>query len=521
MPDCDDQTETIAFLSRPDAYGLAAPVERVDTHGAVVFLAGDRAYKLKRAVWLPYLDFSTIEKRKAVCEAELRLNRRTAPELYLGVERVGRQPDGTLAIGQGTAVDWVVVMQRFPADALLDTMARQGPLPSRLVRDLADAIAAFHDTAGVVTGGGAARVRAVIDGNRNSMAALPAGLLAASQCDRLHALSLAKLDRLAPLLDRRAAAGLVRHCHGDLHLANICLWEGRPILFDCLEFDPELATTDVLYDIAFLLMDMWQRGLRSEASLAFNRYCDMRGEAEGLAAMPLFLSMRAAVRAHVSASAAQRQERAIARETSLQAARGYLAAALAFLEPVESRLVAIGGLSGTGKSTLAGQLAPLVGTAPGARWLRSDVLRKRMAGVAPEDRLPAQAYAPETSAAVYHALMEAASRTLQAGTSVIIDAVFADASERAAIAEVARRSGVPFAGLWLEAPPEALRARVTSRRGDASDANAAVVDRQLGYAVGDLGEWQPTDASGTPAEVAAHACQQLGVGAAAAGAQDR
>ncbi|MFA7601565.1 MAG: AAA family ATPase [Novosphingobium sp.] len=505
MDRCDDQTETIAFLSQPGAYALAGPVERIDTHAAIVFLVGDRAYKLKRAVRYPYLDFSTAEKRKAVCETELALNRRTAPDLYLGVQPVGRSDDGTLAIGLGTPVDWLLVMRRFAPECLLDAMAREGALDPRLVRELADAIAAFHDGAKAVPGPGAGRVRAVIEGNRASMAALPDALLPADECERLYRRSLALLDELAPLLDSRAASGHVRHCHGDLHLANICLWHGRPTLFDCLEFDTALATTDVLYDLAFLLMDLWQRGLRAEASLAFNRYCDMRGESDGLAALPLFLSMRAAVRAHVTASAAGRQPDAAGREERQAAARAYLAAALVFLDRQPPRLIAVGGLSGTGKSTLAGGLAPHLGAPPGARWLRSDVLRKRLAGVVPEAPLPATGYTAERSRAVYDRLIGEARRALAAGTSVIVDAVFAAPAERAAVAGIADAAGVPFLGLWLEAAPDVLRARVGERRGDASDADAAVVDRQLGYALGDLTGWQRMSAAGSRDEVLAGA----------------
>ena len=509
MPDCDDQTETIAFLSRAETYGTKDMVERIDTHGAIVFLAGDRAFKLKRAVRYPYLDFSTVDRRRAVCEAELALNRRTAPDIYLAVEPVGRQADGTLALGNGKPVDWLVVMQRFAPECLLDTMARKGPLAPAMIRDLADGIAAFHDCAEIVPGPGGERVQAVIGGNRASMAALPEDLLPADACDRLHRRSLAMLDTLRPLLDERGRSGHVRHCHGDLHLANICLWQGKPVLFDCLEFDPELATTDVLYDLAFLLMDLWQRGLHAEASLLFNRYCDMRAESDGLAAMPLFLSMRAAVRAHVNASAAERQVDAAARAQKSEAARAYLAAALGFLQRPAPRMIAIGGLSGTGKSTLAAGLAPLAGSAPGARWLRSDVLRKRLAGVLPEASLPADAYTRARSRAVYDTLIEEARRTLASGMDVVVDAVFADSAERRAVADAAAACGAPFTGLWLEAPPETMRARVGTRRGDPSDADAAVVDRQIGYALGDLAGWRTIGAGGSAGDVLAAACRHI------------
>jgi len=505
-----DQADVIAFLASPETWGVPGPVERIDTHAAIVFLTGGEAWKLKRAVRYPYLDFSTPERRRAVCEEELRINRRTAPDLYLDLAFVGRTKDGALTLNAGEPVDWLVHMRRFAPECLLDAMAQDGPLPPALMRVLADAIAAFHDRAEVVTCPGAARVRAVIAGNRASMAALPADLITGDQRETLYRRSIARLEALAPLLDKRAREGRVRHGHGDLHLANICLWQGRPTLFDALEFDTDLAVTDVLYDLAFLVMDLCRRGLAENANLVLNRYCDRTGEAEGLAAMGLFLSMRAAVRAHVEASAALTQQSPALRAAKAEASRGYLAAALAFLEPAPPRLVAVGGLSGTGKSTLAGTLAACLAPPPGSRWLRTDVLRKTLAGKAPETHLPATAYTPAANRAVYDALFEQARRLLASGMCVVVDGVFARPDERAALAAVARDTGVPFTGLWLTAPPEVLRDRVGARTGDASDADAAVVDRQLGYDLGELGSWHIVDASGTRAQTLERARDRLG-----------
>jgi len=505
-----DQQEVIAFLSRPESYGVAGPVERVDTHIAVVFLAGDRAWKLKRAVHYPYLDFSTAEKRRAVCEEELRLNCRTAPDLYLAVRSVNRQADGTLGFEPGEPVDWLVEMRRFEADALLEAVAEAGRLDAALVRQLADEIADFHALAEVVRGGsGAARMRAIVEGNRASMAAR-ADILPPDDCELLSRRSLDALERIAPLLDARAENGFVRHCHGDLHLANICIWKGRPTLFDCLEFDSELATIDVLYDTAFLVMDMWERGLHAQASLLFNRYCDMAGESEGVAAMPLFLSVRAAIRAHVSATAAAAQADADHAAQKRRQAGEYLAAALAFLDQPAPCLIAIGGYSGTGKSSLAGALAPDLGGAPGARWLRTDVLRKRMAGRLPEEELPAESYTPDQSALVYAQLEREALAMLSAGRSVILDGVFSKPAERARVAALAKEAGVPFTGLWLEAPADILMARVRGRSGDASDATAEVVERQLRGDPGDLSAWRRIDASPALEAVLAAARKAIG-----------
>lgn len=494
MARSDDQSETIRFLSRPESYGPenggeAGLVERVETHCAIVFLAGDHAYKLKKAVHYTYLDFSTIGKRRAVCEAELRLNRRASPELYLEVRSVNRQADGTLGFGPGVPVDWLVVMRRFASADLLSHVAERGGLTEGLCRRLADRIAAFHARVERLTdAGGAARLGRVVAGNAQAMAALPAGALPQADCQRLQEASRAALDLVTPLLDRRAREGHVGLGHGDLHLANICLWHGEPTLFDCLEFDDDLATVDLLYDFAFLLMDLIERGYCAPANWVFNRYFDRRDEAEGLAALPLFLSLRAGVRAHVESL------------RDVQAGRAYLAAALAFLEPPTPRLIAIGGHSGTGKSTLGRALAPRIGAAPGARHLRSDVLRKRLAGLAPEERLPPSAYTPQSHAAVYEEMIAQLRAALAAGRAVIADAVFDDPAMRAAIAAAARDRGVPFTGLWLDAPRGTLHNRVAARRDDASDAGIAVVDRQLARELGPLRDWHRIDASGSEAQ---------------------
>ncbi|MGE5723410.1 MAG: AAA family ATPase [Sphingomonadales bacterium] len=499
-----EQAETIAFLSDPRSHGTDGPVDLIETHAAIVFLAGQRAYKLKKAVTYPFLDYGTPELRRESCEAELALNRRTAPGLYLEVRAVRRGANGRLGFEHGDPVDWVVVMRRFDQHDLFDRLAAEGTLTLDRLRPLTDRIAQFHADAEVVRSrGGAAAMRRILDGNRESMAAV-ASIIAASEADALHRASVDALSALGPLLDRRRDEGHVRRCHGDLHLRNICLVDGVPTLFDCIEFSDEIACIDVLYDLAFLLMDLWQRGLRPEANFVFNRYLDMTDESDGLAAIPLFMSMRAAVRAHVSALAAGAQADAGARRREEEAARSYLALAADLLRPVAPRLVAIGGFSGTGKSTLGRALAPDLGGAPGARVLRSDVIRKRLMQVAPETRLPESAYRIEASNAVYAEIDRRAEEVLDAGMAAVADAVFAQPDERRSIAEVAARRGAAFTGFWLEAPLAVLASRLAARIGDASDATGEVARRQLGYRTGTI-EWHRIDASGDPAATAAAA----------------
>lgn len=509
-----DQGEVLAWLAAPETYGPEVrEVERIDTHGAIVFLAGDRAHKVKRAVKYPYMDFSTLDRRKLACEREIALNRRTAPDLYLTAEPIVRALDGALQIGgPGETVEWLVLMRRFDQDGLCDRLAQRGLLTPALARTLAEEVASLHDTAEVLSGGkakggGAAGMRAVIDENAAEFAERPA-LFPGS--DKLAAATTRALDSVAELLDARLAAGLVRRCHGDLHLRNICVIEEHPTIFDCIEFNDAIACIDVFYDLAFLLMDLDHRGLRPLANLVLNRYLQVRDDIGGLATLPLFLSVRAAVRAKVSISIADIQTEKSAKERLHAEARAYLAKAKQYLAPARPRLVAIGGLSGTGKTTLARELAPRIEPAPGAMHLRSDVLRKRLAGVDEFTRLPTEAYTAEASAQVYAALIKDAGTALNAGHSVVVDAVYARPQERAAIEDLACACGVHFAGIWLEAPETTLIERVTQRRGDASDATAPVVRTQQTYDLGEI-KWTRIDATASLDDMAAQVEREIGL----------
>jgi aminoglycoside phosphotransferase family enzyme/predicted kinase len=498
----DDQGETLAALGTPSIYGHDGAVERIDTHSATVFLVGDRAYKLKRAVRFDYLDFSNQQLRRAACEAELALNRRTAPDLYLRVVPVTREADGTLALaGGGQPVDWLVEMRRFDQDALLDRRAARHRLDVALMPQLADAVADLHVSAErVPTHGGRAGMQWVVDGNAEGFAEHGRGVLDQDECARLTRMASDAIDAHARLLDDRRDGGFVRRCHGDLHLRNIFLADGRPTLFDAIEFNDEISCIDVLYDLAFLLMDLVRRDLRGHANLLLGHYLPRTDDLDGLALLPLFLSCRAAVRAKTSVTA-RTMEADEARRSQLAAtSRDYLALADAFLQPAAPRLLAIGGFAGSGKSGLAARLAPGLGAAPGALVLRSDAIRKAIMGVGPETRLAASGYTPEVTSQVYATIVERAGRALRAGHSVIADAVFADPAHRRAVAEAAPSAGASFTGLWLDAPSALLAERIAHRTGDVSDATVEVLERQLARGAGDI-EWARVDASGTEPEV--------------------
>ena len=389
----EDQTPVIDFLAASSTYGGAA-VERLDTHASIVFLAGARAYKLKRAVRFDYLDFSTSERRRGLCEAEVRLNRRTAPTLYRGVVAVTRQDDGSYGLGgNGIPVDWLVEMNRFPQEALFDRLASVAALGIERMSPLAAAIADFHKAAERRSDhGGKAGMSWVIEGNAAGFAEFGRSCLDPPAASRVSDDSRRELHRRAELLERRRLSGFVRQCHGDLHLRNIVLLDDRPTLFDGVEFNDEISCTDVFYDLAFLLMDLWRRRLPRHAHTVWNRYLVETADFDGVSLLPLFLSCRASVRAKTSATAAQ-LERDGQRRSALEAmAREYLAMADHLLRPPRPCLVAVGGFSGSGKSTLALSLAPSVGAVPGAVVLRSDETRKRLCGVPLLQRLGPEGY---------------------------------------------------------------------------------------------------------------------------------
>lgn len=443
----------------------------VETHCAIVFLTGDRALKIKKPVDLGYLDFSTLEKRRDAIARELRLNRTAAPDIYRETTQVDGEP--------------VLVMRRFPESAVLAN--DPGRIDGRLAEALGRTVARSH--AGAERrpkGGGRATLAYVAESNAELIAALG---LDREKSAAIETRTLDALERCGALLDLRRARGLARRCHGDLHLGNIVVEGDEPVLFDCIEFSDVLSDIDVLYDLAFLLMDLVFRGRSDAANRVMNAWADESARLDGddvwtgLAVLPLLLSIRAAVRCHVSGQTGD-----------LGLAGRYLDAALSHLEPASPSLTAIGGLSGTGKSRRARLKAPSLGAAPGAVVLRTDEIRKRLWGAGALDRLPKEAYAPEFGERVYGEMFRVARLCLAAGRAAVLDAVFLRPAERDAAERLAAEFGVPFEGRWLTASPDTLRRRVAGRRGDASDADLDVLERQLQIDPGPL-RWRtvPTD----------------------------
>ncbi len=505
------QERVLEFMARSDSYSCKGvsciklpsdqKVEIITTHCAYIFMYGNDVYKIKRAVSYTYLDMSTLETRHSLCQREIELNQAVLPDIYIGVVPITSTNEGTLEIdGQGVPVEWAVHMTRFSQACVLDEIAESGKLDTALASDIGQSVATYHaHVPAAPVKDGYQRIAEVVEELvvelRLFNTAFPSHLLKQFETN-----TRAELADCQWMLDQRASAGWVKRCHGDLHLRNLVLHHHKPTPFDALEFNERLATTDVLYDVAFLIMDMMHRGLLIQANSTLNQYLLHSADTHlaGLRLMSLFLSCRAAIRAMTTAQASLRD--GLITTAPRSEATAYLELALQCLERKGPTLIGIGGLSGTGKSTLARYLAPTLGPLPGAVVLRSDAERKVSVGVDENKRLSDSHYSTATSRSNYHLLLHKAAMSLDAGYSVIVDAVFIDSEYRYALEQCAAMRKCPFAGLWLEAPVDVMQHRINSRVNDASDATTAVLDKQLHLAKGEI-TWQSVDASGLPEKV--------------------
>jgi uncharacterized protein len=434
----------------------------IETSCATVILKGDTAYKLKKNVDFGFLDFTSAAKRSEALRRELTFNQRTAADIYKEVTEV-----------EGESV---LVMRRFDTSAVLaERSAEAGWTPDLdLMQDLGEGIARFHARAEVCRDvQHIDNVKYVIDSNDKNISRFD-GDLSNADINAYSAEINAIYNDVAPLLRHRFAGGHVRRCHGDLHLGNILIEAGQPVLFDCIEFNERLSWIDVLYDLGFLLMDLWVRGQGTAANRVMNAWLEQaarqEGEAglyEGLALLPLFMSVRAGVRCHVSAN-----------NGDLDQARMYLGAARCFLMPVAAGMTAVGGLSGSGKSTYARAVAATKGRAPGAVVLRSDELRKRLWNCPPLEPLPREAYSRDETRRTYGRLFALGEIVARTGQSVILDATFREAHWRDQAEATARGADVPFDGIWLDIDRETRRQRVSGRVRDVSDATPEVAEAQ-------------------------------------------
>ena len=440
--------------------------ELIETPISWVLLAGDSAYKIKKPVRLPFVDYTDLQARRHFCEEELRLNSRLAPSLYRGLARITGTRQAPLLDGNGPALEYAVQMRRFPKGALFAEQLTAGTLSTLDVDRLATLLADFHNSqapAEPSAGFSSAETR-----HRAAQAALKGALAVARPAEQvqLHDWLEAQAAALQALWTQRRHAGRVRECHGDLHLNNVVSLEGGVAAFDGIEFDPALRWIDVLDDIAFPVMDFMARGRADFAFRLLNHWLDGSGDHAGLPALRFSMLYRALVRAQVE------QLNGPGHETD---ARRYLDTALALAQPGQPRLFITHGLPGSGKTFASQQLLER----EGAIRLRSDVERKRLFGLgmlADSRASGLDLYQPQATARTYAQLFSRARGALQAGWPVILDAAFLHRAERAQALALAGALGVPFSIIDCQASPQVLRERLQARRGDASEATVGVLD---------------------------------------------
>ena len=479
----------VESLLHPEAYPWRpAAVELVETHVSWVFLAGDRVVKVKKAVSYGFVDHTSLESRRRSCEDEVRLNHRLTDGVYLGVVPIVRGPAGYRVDAEGTPVEWATLMRRLPAEGMLDALLAAGEVPPRLGERLADRLIPFHrDGAALCEGSAeevAAAASAVVAENLAELEPFAADPLGPVQLGLVTEALRDFLAERGDLLHDRVAAGWIREGHGDLRVEHVCLEGSSEIqIFDCVEFSRALRCADVASDLAFLLMDLERLGERDTAATLVARY-----RAAGVdlpdALLRFYRAHRALVRTKVACLTRRSFADAAARAGLAVEAADYLDLATAAAVTVRPALIAMTGLSGTGKSTVAAALA----RALDAPIFASDIVRKELAGqIGPAPAAWEQGlYAPERVEATYERLWELSMQTLAGGRPAILDATFLDGERREKLASVAKSAGVPLVLLETICAEETAMARIRTRarRGDSrSDATVEIYRRQRATAL--------------------------------------
>ncbi|RZU38355.1 hypothetical protein EV700_2286 [Fluviicoccus keumensis] len=445
----------------------------IETHISWVLLTGEYAYKIKKPVRFPFLDFTTLESRKRCCEEELRLNRRLSGDLYCDVVPIFGSVSSPRLDGGGPVIEYAVRMRQFPQECLLDRLAAAGELTPDLLEALALVIADFHrQTPAAPPGHPQCHPEALYAPMQQNFRLIRPWLTDADDLQRLDRLEVRageEYARLQPLLARRIAAGCVRECHGDLHLGNIALIDGRPVPFDCIEFNDAFRLIDIASDAAFLVMDLQSRGLDGLAERFLNGWRERSGDDGALAVMRFYQAYRALVRAKVNVLRLGQQPDEATRTLILAEYRRYAALAERYGSPPPRFLAITHGVSGSGKSHVAQQLVD----GWQAQRFRSDVERKRMFGA--EEGL----YGPDATRRTYERLLALGREALAAGYPAVLDATFLDAAWRQAARRLAEAAGVPFLILDCDPPEAVLRERIERRQAAGRDPSDATVDVML------------------------------------------
>lgn len=469
----------VEALLNPALYDhpVKGSIELIQTHVSYVFLTGDYVYKLKKPVNFGFLDYSTLEKRKFYCEEELRLNQRGAAELYLGILPIAQNGDQFTLDGDGEVVDYVVKMQQFPQETLLSEMYDRGELTEQHLIDLAKVLAAFHKSAPtndyILSFGEVSQIRQAIDENYDQTVGYIGVAQTQEQFDQTKAYTDKLFAESESLFKSRVEQQFIRECHGDLHLRNICLWNGKVLLFDCIEFNEPFRFVDTMYDVAFFAMDLDAKDRTDLSNLFLNTYLEQSGDWEGLQVLPLYLSRQSYVRAKVTSFLLSDPNvpESVKAESKETASR-YYRLSWEYTKPKQGKIILMSGLSGSGKSTIAAKLARELG----AIQIRSDAVRKHLGGVALDEKGDESLYSAEMTQKTYDRLLNLGVTLASQGYTVILDAKYDRQALRASVIEQAQ--GIPVEILYCEASEEELRDRIAQRQGDISDADLDVLAKQ-------------------------------------------
>ncbi|MEG4203822.1 AAA family ATPase [Microcoleus sp. Pol7_A1] len=467
-------------------HGVTEPVQLIQTHASFILLTGYYTYKIKKPVNFGFFDYSTLDKRQHFCTQELRMNRRTAPEIYLEVLPVIQSGD-SFQLGSNLpainsakiAVEYVLKMREFPQDSLLLSLLENGMLTEQIMADLGREVAKFHSTtisnSYIRTFGEVNQIRIAIDNNYLISQKYIGGPQTQVQFQETKDYTDEFFEKNQELFNRRIANNKIRECHGDLHLRNIALWQDKILLFDCIEFNEDFRFVDVMYDVAFTVMDLESRGRRDLGNAFLNTYIEQTGDWKGLQLLPLYLSRQAYVRAKVTSLMLDDAAISTAQKAEIsQTAADYYKLAWQYTQPRRGKLTLMSGLSGSGKSTAARYLARRTG----AIHIRSDAVRKHLGGISLNERGGQDLYSDEMTAQTYGRLLELGIILADRGWDVILDAKFDRQNLRTDAINQAQSRGLPLQIIYCTAPIEVLRERLQQRRGDIADATAELLSSQ-------------------------------------------
>lgn len=458
---------------------VTEPIQLIQTHVSYVFLAGDYAYKVKKPVNFGFLDFSTLEARKHFCSEEFRMNQPNAPEIYLEVLPITQTGDKFVLGGASEPVEYVLKMCQFPQEALFIEMFEQGKLTEGHMEELGRVVAQFHAKAEtndyIRSFGEVPKIREAIDENYQQTEKYIGGPQTQQQFDETKDFTDRFFEQQQELFATRRENNSIRECHGDLHLRNICLWHDKIQLFDRIEFNEPFRFVDVMYDVAFAVMDLEARGSKNLGNAFLNTYVEQTGDWEGLQVLPLYLSRQAYVRAKVTSFLLD--DPGVPDEAKQEAAAvasDYYRLAWEYTKRNEGRLILMSGLSGSGKTTVARHLARRLG----AIHLRSDAVRKHLAGIPLEQQGEDELYTPAMSEKTYGRLLELGIKLASQGFAVILDAKYDRQGFREEAIARSQSSQLPVHIIHCTAPEDVLRDRLLSRTGDVSDATADLLTQQ-------------------------------------------